>query len=76
MTQGVPHARGQNIIAATAEAKKRMIETGGDWYVVSIYLKAWMAQRYGLSRTTIADYLFVVEQRLRSDPDLQKWKLL
>jgi len=74
MPVGIPQARGQNIIAATAEAKKRLIETNGDWYAVRVYLKAWLAQRYGLSRTTVADYIFIVEQRLRADADIQKLK--
>lgn len=69
--KGRPGARPENLRIATEHAKKRLLATNGDYYALRSYLKNWLAGRYGLSRTTIADYLVVIEARLRQDPDVK-----
>lgn len=68
MAKGIPVTRNQNLMAITAEAKRVLLQTK-NWERTKDHTYFWIKAKYGLSRTTVTDYIDDVYARLTKDPE-------
>lgn len=68
-TQSARHA---NVAAATQQAKAVLLKTK-NWPATKDHVFYWIKSRYGVSRTTAADYLVDVRLRLLTDKEVKEY---
>ena len=68
MAKGIPVGRNSNLVRITAEAKRILIQTK-DWEKTRDHTYMWIKANFGLSRTTVTDYIDDVYARLTKDPE-------
>lgn len=66
MAKGIPSGRSENLRIATITARNYLLESR-QWPATSSFMANWLRLKYGLSRSTVNDYLSVIESRLRGD---------
>ncbi len=70
--KGIPLTRHANVAQVTSEAKRVLLRTR-NWDTTKEHIRGFIKVKYGLSRTTVADYIDDVYFRLQGDPEAKEF---